>query len=127
MSKSEICSSKYNEFGINLKKARTALGLTQSQFADRLNLSPSTIGMYEQGRREPDIKLLKNVCVTLNISSDELLDINISNIIKTAEIDKIIRYMIEYIKNQDNIIFNNIELSQEKIECVIFLLEQIIK
>ena len=35
----------------NLKSARIKAGLTQSDLARKLGVSPSTIGMYEQGRK----------------------------------------------------------------------------
>lgn len=65
------------EFCQNLKKARLTLGLTQIQLANKLNMSPSTIGMYEQGRRKPNIESLKKLCTALNISVDELLNVKI--------------------------------------------------
>ena len=32
---------------------RNEKNITQSQLAEELNISPSAIGMYEQGRRKP--------------------------------------------------------------------------
>ena len=37
-----------------LKKLRKSKGLTQAELGKILGVSPSTIGMYEQGRRTPD-------------------------------------------------------------------------
>ena len=36
-----------------LKKLRMKSGLTQAELAEKIKVSPSSIGMYEQGRREP--------------------------------------------------------------------------
>ena len=33
-------------------------GLSQAELARRLNISPSAVGMYEQGRREPPVDIL---------------------------------------------------------------------
>ena len=44
--------------GENLKKIRESRGLTQKQLADKLNIASSTVGMYEQGRRQPDLDTL---------------------------------------------------------------------
>lgn len=63
-------------FGHKLKFVRIKLGLTQSQLAERLCTSPSTIGMYEQGRREPDYDTLLNICKTLNVSVYDLFPEN---------------------------------------------------
>lgn len=42
------------EFSRRLSQLRTSRGLTQGELADALGMSRSAIGMYEQGRREPD-------------------------------------------------------------------------
>ncbi len=61
-------------FNIKLKKMRKKFGLTQSQLAKKLGLSASTIGMYEQGRREPDSKILIKIANLFNLSVDYFLD-----------------------------------------------------
>ena len=40
-------------FGARMATLRRAAGISQAQLAERLGVSPSAIGMYEQGRREP--------------------------------------------------------------------------
>lgn len=42
------------EFSRRLSQLRVSRGLTQGDLADALGMSRSAIGMYEQGRREPD-------------------------------------------------------------------------
>ena len=39
--------------GMRIAALRHKAGLTQKQLANLLSVSPSAIGMYEQGRREP--------------------------------------------------------------------------
>ena len=48
-------------FGKKLKMLRKKNRLTQANLAKKLNISPSTIGMYEQGRREPDSAMLVKI------------------------------------------------------------------
>lgn len=48
-------------FSTNLKTLRRSKGLTQAELAKILNTSVSSIGMYEQGRRMPDDKMLKKI------------------------------------------------------------------
>lgn len=60
--------------GNKLKKLRENQGLLQKELADKLNISTSTIGMYEQGRREPDNETLKKISQYFNVSIDYLLD-----------------------------------------------------
>ena len=63
-----------NSFGENLRKAREKCGFTQEQLAYKLNISPSTVGMYEQGRREPDNNTLKKIANYFEVTTDYLLD-----------------------------------------------------
>ena len=59
--------------GERLKKVREEKGFTQVQIAKILNVSASTIGMYEQGRRDPDTTTLKKLSEIYGCSSDYLL------------------------------------------------------
>lgn len=57
-----------------LKKLRKEKGLTQSELGKELGISPSTVGMYEQGRRVPDVPILKKMSAFFNVSIDYLLE-----------------------------------------------------
>ena len=57
-----------------LKKLREEKGLTQSELGKELGISPSTVGMYEQGRRVPDVPILKKMSAFFNVSIDYLLE-----------------------------------------------------
>lgn len=52
---------------------RKKVGMSQSQLADQLNVSPSAIGMYEQGRRIPDLPTLISISRFFNVSLDYLI------------------------------------------------------
>ena len=56
-----------------LKKLRKATGMSQLQLATKLNVSPSTIGMYEQGRRVPAIDVLVQIAKLFGVSLDYLI------------------------------------------------------
>lgn len=56
-----------------LKLLRTAKGLTQEQLAKKLKLSRSTVGMYENGSREPDYETLEQIADFFNVDIDYLL------------------------------------------------------
>jgi transcriptional regulator with XRE-family HTH domain len=58
-----------------LKQYRLERGLTQAQLAKQLGVSASAVGMYEQGRREPDGELLARMASVLRCSTDELLGV----------------------------------------------------
>lgn len=46
------------KFGEILRSLRLERNITQKDLADRLSISPSTVGMYEQNRRFPDADIL---------------------------------------------------------------------
>lgn len=47
--------------------------------AKYLHMQPTTYNAYEKGKRTISAELLKNICIFLNVSADELLDLNIQN------------------------------------------------
>jgi transcriptional regulator with XRE-family HTH domain len=71
---------------IALKKLREEKRMTQAELSKALEISPSAIGMYEQGRRVPDVSTLKKIFAYFNVSIDYLLgnstskDIHVSNV-----------------------------------------------
>ncbi len=65
-----------HDFHKNLRSLRQQHHLTQSQMADALGVSPSRIGMYEQGRRDPDLDMLQKIAKFFSVSTDSLLGIS---------------------------------------------------
>lgn len=60
-------------FGDRLRVLRKELGLQQRELAQHFNLSPSAIGGYERGLREPEINQLVAFADFFNVSVDYLL------------------------------------------------------
>lgn len=56
-----------------LKSLRKSSGLTQDELANKLDVSRSTIGMYESGAREPDYETLETIADFFNVDTDYLL------------------------------------------------------
>lgn len=56
-----------------LKSLRATKGLTQDELSKQLNISRSTIGMYEKGAREPDFETLELIADYFNVYTDYLL------------------------------------------------------
>ena len=59
--------------GARIAALRRRKGLSQAQLAHRLRISPSAVGMYEQGRREPSVELLVAMAKEFQVSTDFLL------------------------------------------------------
>ena len=55
------------------RKIREQSGLTQQQMADKLGVSRSAIGMYENGEREPNFETLELMADTFNVDMNYLL------------------------------------------------------
>lgn len=60
--------------GEKLRGLRESKNLYQKDIGKVLNISPSTVGMYEQGRREPDNNTLKKIANYFEVTTDYLLD-----------------------------------------------------
>ena len=60
-------------FNKRLKMLREARNLTQKELGEKFNISTSAIGMYEQGRRDPDTTLLAEIADFFGVSTDYLL------------------------------------------------------
>lgn len=61
-----------NKYGLRLKKLREESGYTQESLAKKLNTSRSRIGMYEQGKRQPDFEMQETIADLFNVSIDYL-------------------------------------------------------
>lgn len=60
--------------GERLKSIRTEKGITQQQLADSLSVAKSTIGMWENGKREPDLETIKRIADVLDYPMAFLLN-----------------------------------------------------
>ena len=108
-----------NIFGVRLKALRMEKGYTQRTLAEKLGISPSAVGMYEQGRREPDNEILSKLCYILETTTDNLLGIEQP---KNEEVGQVIDDFTKALMNQQGLMFNGqpiSELDREKIVIAI--------
>lgn len=63
-----------NKFCNNLRGARKSCGLTQKQVATALNVVESCYANWEQGRTEPNIEMLRKLCIIFNVCADDLIN-----------------------------------------------------
>ena len=62
-----------SSFASTLKQLRINKKLTQEELSKEINVSTSTIGMYETSKREPNFEVLKKISNFFNISLDNLI------------------------------------------------------
>ena len=60
-------------FGKALRELRKKNNLSQKKLAEAIDVAPSTISMYEKGKRNPNEELLKTIATYFNVSTDYLL------------------------------------------------------
>ena len=56
-----------------IMEKRKSLGMTQQQLADKLNISFQAISKWENGTTYPNIELLRDLAIVLDVSVDEIL------------------------------------------------------
>lgn len=61
-------------FALKLKELRETKGYTQKDLAKRLNVSVSSVGMWESTSQIPTAKKLIEIAALFNVSVDTLLD-----------------------------------------------------
>ena len=61
------------QMGLAIKRARENAKLTQEALSEVLDCSPQYISLLENGRYTISIKMLRALCLSLNISSDSIL------------------------------------------------------
>jgi transcriptional regulator with XRE-family HTH domain len=62
------------KIGERIKLLRKDLNLTQSEFAEKINLKQAAIGMYENGSRNITEQSISLICSTFNVSKKWLHD-----------------------------------------------------
>lgn len=84
---------------------RKALGMTQKQLAEKLNISDKSVSKWERGICLPDVSVYMELCEILGISINEFLageDIDAENVEKKSE-DNIIQVTKDSKKKQKNL------------------------
>ena len=83
--------------GARIAALRREAGMNQAQLARALQVSPSAVGMYEQGRREPSAQILLNLAEIFGVSVDYIL----SGIPGESEARKLERMLLNRITSAD--------------------------
>lgn len=65
------------DIGTIIRTLREEKGLSQSELALQIGVSKSMVNKYESGARRPSLEVLRKICHTLGITSDNLLGVHV--------------------------------------------------
>ncbi len=92
-----------DNFATRLKELRMQYRLTQTQLAERLGVSKSTISYYELLERTPSPDILVRLAEVFNVSLDYLMGLNRKQIIEISNLNeediKPVKDIINYLSN----------------------------
>lgn len=89
--------------GARIASLRRQAGMSQAALARRLQISPSAVGMYEQGRREPSVDTLVTMAEVFGVTTDFLLT---GKATTAAEEDRLV-----------NMLAGSLTAIDERLEC----------
>ena len=108
-----------SSIGERIKKLRISAGLTQHELAKMVGgVSASAIGMYEQGRRTPDMERLIKLSEIFNVSTDRLLGVDDEN-----DATRIIEELKFKVNQNENLKLNGAVMNKESREKLLKALE----
>ena len=93
-------------FTVRLKMLRIKSGLSQVELAKAVNVSPSAIGMYEQGRREPDFPTFLSICLVLGTTPNYILGQDKKFKPRLIEIDEVLSEFTARIRKNNRLLCN---------------------
>lgn len=106
-----------------LRALRKAKRMTQQELASALEISASAVGMYEQGRREPDNETLAKFCRFFGVSSDYFLLDAPESPSGPPELGEFLEDFRRRLLAQEGLMFNGVPLTEEEIAQVVSAIE----
>lgn len=110
-------------FAERLKTLRKSKGLTQLELAKILGVSTSTIGMYEQGRREPELNFVMKIASYFQVSSDFILGFDQDKDEEEKTIEHVLNEIKELLLSQRRLIFRGETIDPGQLDRVVDAIE----
>lgn len=92
-----------------IKELRKSLGLTQQEFADRLNIKRGAIANYEIGRNIPIDAVISLISKEFNVSENWLRTGEGEMFQQMSEQEKLMKYTALLLKDDDSIVASAIQ------------------
>lgn len=100
----------YKVAGVNIKKRRVELGLTQEKVAEIIGITPSFYSHIENGSRHASISTFDNIAKYFEISIDEIINSNNNCKVTNDELETKIIFRLKKLSNKEqNFILNILE------------------
>lgn len=105
--------------GERIRRLRTGARLKQNELAQKLGISTSAVGMYEQGRREPPYHILLKISELFGVSIDWLLarDDN-AETPSCGDLSDMLSAFHRQLQQQETVMFHGQPLSEADIEKI---------
>ena len=109
-------------FAEKLRLLRKERNMTQTELSKSLGVSPSSIGMYEQGRREPDSQTLLKVANFFDVTAGYL--IGDEEIARTQNVEEIAELVSEMLKKKEYLFYEGRPLKEEDLDRIIRVIRE---
>lgn len=86
--------------GMRIALLRRSAGMSQQELAQKLKISASAVGMYEQGRREPSVQLLSDMATLFGVSIDFLVTGKAANPREQQEVNDMLLQRVNLMDSQ---------------------------
>lgn len=101
-------------FGEKLSELLEEREISQKEFAETLNIAPTTLNGYIKNKRQPDFELVKKIAHTLNVTTDHLLDYSSGKGGFTAKEISLIAKLRTLSEEQRQLVYDLVNLSARK-------------
>lgn len=107
--------------GERIRELRKKHKMSQKELAEKLGISTSAIGMYEQERREPDNTKLEKLCEIFNVTLDYLLGRKtmLRTLPQSNDIIETFDLMAADILEHGGLMFNGEPIDKDEVERVV--------
>lgn len=85
-----------------IKKVRTALGLSQQEFADRIGIKRGAVANYEVGRNEPIDAVISLICREFNVSEHWLRTGEGEMFVQISRDKEVMRFVGEVMRGEED-------------------------
>ena len=85
-----------------IKKVRTALGLSQQEFADRIGIKRGAVANYEVGRNEPIDAVISLICREFNVSERWLRTGEGDMFVQISRDKEVMRFVGEVMRGEED-------------------------